>query len=165
MGGNLVSLAFNGRSLPASALRVENERLLVVAELAFSRIIDLKHLSAGDSNPTVLQSGGVRMDPARVITTGGDFLDNSCFHMESEDRSRRSAIVRIPKVSDDVDPGSDQGRRVKVRWRENLARIAEDFDAAISVVNEDVVVDAEVRVVVVFVLASDLNEAPVRKTC
>jgi len=55
----------------------------------------------------------------------------------------------------------DERRRVEVRRREGLARVAEDLDAAVGREQLDVVVDAEVGVVRVLVLAADGDDAPV----
>jgi hypothetical protein len=52
---------------------------------------------------------------------------------------------------------------MEIRRREDVSRIAVDLKVALAVVNDDIVVNKEVRVVVVFVLASDLDEPPVLK--
>jgi hypothetical protein len=52
---------------------------------------------------------------------------------------------------------------VKVRGREDTLGIEVKFPAAIRMFDDDVIVDAEVIIIGIFVLAGDVNDALVRK--
>src|SRR5205085_10378804 len=55
-----------------------------------------------------------------------------------------------------VDVVPDQGRAMKVRRRENVFRVAKDLEVAFAVKDNDIVVDAKVRIVIVVMFAGDL---------
>ena len=72
-----------------------------------------------------------------------------------------SSIVGITKTSNHVDESSRGGCRMKVGGRKDMSRIAKDPGAACSVMNDDIVVDVEIRVVVIFMFSADLDKATV----
>ena len=67
------------------------------------------------------------------------------------------ALSCVPEATDDVDRASMVGRGVKVSRGKDLSRIAEDGESSAAVMNDDIVVDAEVVVIGVLVLAADLD--------
>src|SRR5688572_1475919 len=69
----------------------------------------------------------------------------------------------ISKRSYHEDVVANQRGGVKVRGRKHGFRIAEHVKQSIEPLNDDVVVDAEVGIVVVLVLTSDLHDATIRQ--
>ena len=62
----------------------------------------------------------------------------------------------IPERADQIDEVADQRRSMEVRWRELGFRVSINRYRSVALMNEDVVVDAEVGVVEVLVFAADL---------
>ena len=52
---------------------------------------------------------------------------------------------------------------MKVRRRKNLFGIAVNFESAVAIVNDHIVIDAKIGVVVVFVFASNLDDSAINK--
>ena len=75
-------------------------------------------------------------------------------------RGRVHAIFSVPERTDDPDRPAHQRRGVEVGRREDLAGVRVDLDV-VGVAHDDVVVDAELGVVVVLVLAGDRDASPV----
>src|SRR6202012_2319579 len=63
--------------------------------------------------------------------------------------------------SDEEDRIADQGRTVKIGRRKHAERIEIEFEAPVSALDDDVVVDAEIRIIEIFVFAADVNDATV----
>src|SRR5262249_46624031 len=76
-----------------------------------------------------------------------------------------TARALITQPADDVYRVTEQGGGMEVRGRKDVFGVAEDIDAPIGVVHENVVVDAEVGVAGVFVLTADLNRAAIGEQC
>ena len=104
----------------------------------------------------------VLVQPARLLTVRLQLLDAPGTRVEAEDlRLAEATSAVIPERADDVDEVSDQRRRVEVGGWEYGFRVALDVNRTARLVDEHVVVDAEVRVVAVLVLAANLHDASV----
>jgi hypothetical protein len=103
----------------------------------------------------------VAREPTRRLPRRLDELERQRGEIEATDLRPLLPEVGIAQVADDDDLISDERRRVEVCRREDLARVAEDVDLSVGGKDVDVVVDVEVGVVPVLVLAADRDRAPV----
>ena len=102
-------------------------------------------------------------DPTGHLPVGGTVLDAVARQVEGE--HRRRARMAFPLVSEPPDHDHavpHEGGGVEVRGREEALRIAVNLDGAVEVEDDDVVVDAEIGIVVVLVFAADADHPPVR---
>src|ERR1700687_5210885 len=72
-----------------------------------------------------------------------------------------AASFPIAETADNDDAVARESSGVEVGWWESILRIAVNFDLIVRAEDDDIVVDAEVRVVIVFMLATNANHAPV----
>ena len=101
-------------------------------------------------------------NPSRRFAAHVQPLHLQRVHVQPVDRRLPiTAGPHVPKGADHVDVVAEQGGSVKVRRREHGLRIAVDRNRPVTLVHEDIVVDAEVGVVEVLVLAADLHRAAV----
>lgn len=108
------------------------------------------------------EGGLVAVDPAGVFSGGGDGFDGVGVDVEAVDGGLgRFSVFGVAEVADDVDEVADEGGGVEIGRREGFFGVAVDLEGCVGVVDEDVVVDAEVGVVAVFVFAGDLDDPTV----
>lgn len=107
--------------------------------------------------------------PVLVDPSGGLSTDLNRFHakslrVEAVD-GRFSVLPRaaITQRSDDLDMFADQCRGVEIGRRKDRFRIAKDSNGPVRFMHKDVVVDAKVLVVGIFMLARDLNKTAIRQ--
>jgi len=101
-------------------------------------------------------------DPARRFAAGRHARHSPCCDVQLVDgRGPIRSFSWVTDRSDNDDTVSNERRAMKVgRWEVPL-RIAEDLELAVEMMNDDVVVDAEIRIVTVLMLTSDLNETSI----
>ena len=119
--------------------------------------------AAGDADRRLTHElRAMPVDPAGCHTARGQALDPERANVEAiEGRLAVTTRAEVAQGADHVDRVPDQGRGMEVRrWKDALG-IPEDPDRTVRLVDEDVVVDAEVRVVGVLVLAADLHDTAV----
>src|SRR5262249_46606131 len=106
------------------------------------------------------------VDPTRHLTSGGDGVHRPRFQCQSVNGSEPLLpLFGVTQTADEIDCAFAERRRMEISGRKPLARIAENLEVALAVVDYDVVVNVEVRIVVVLVLACDLDESPVAERC
>src|SRR6188768_1642334 len=83
---------------------------------------------------------------------------------ELEDADLRHAhlsVVRVAEVADDDDAIARQCRAVEIGWRKDVRWVAKDVRSAVRIADDDVIIDVEIRIVEVLVLAGDEHDATV----
>src|SRR5882724_3325082 len=106
----------------------------------------------------------VLVNPSRSLSADLHFVHAKSLRMDAVHGSL-SVLPRtlITQRSHDINMPASQRRTVEIGRREDRFRIAKDMNRPVRLMHKDVVVNAEVRVVEIFVLASDLNNASVRQ--
>src|SRR5260370_33590346 len=86
-------------------------------------------------------------DPARLFSGRFDLLNGERLAMQSIDRRLFiDSLGWITETPDDIDVAADQCCRMEVgRWKD-VFRIAQDIEPAATVMDDYIVVDAEVRI-------------------
>ena len=137
--------------------QVQHETMGVL-KVFFLAIDQITGFSAGDRDFRAgIAMGLVITDPAGIVAAGLDLLDGERAAIEPIDRRFSVAsLLQIPQGPDDIDPVIDKRCGVEIGRRKHLFRIAENLELAVAVVHDGIVVDAEIRIVVVLVLAGDL---------
>ena len=104
------------------------------------------------------------MDPARHVTPGFHRLDGERMDVQAIDgRESRLSLFRISEVSDHIDEVADKRCRVEIGRRKHLAGIGVNLALPPAVMDDHIVVDAEVQIVEILVFPRNFDEAAIRE--
>ena len=113
-----------------------------------------------DRPPAFLQHGLMEVNPSRRLATGCHRCDAEAAEIESHDgRCAGPSLLREAEAANNHDAVAHQSGRVKIRGREDFGRISKNIDPPVRVKDNYIVVDVEIRVVVVLMLTSDQHSA------
>src|SRR5688572_8824690 len=103
-------------------------------------------------------------NPAWVFASCFDRLNSQGVNVQGQSRSESwPSVFYISRRPKKDEPIAEKRRGVKVGRGEVARRISNDVNAVVRMPNHDVVIDVEIRVVEVFVLAGDQDRSTIRK--
>ena len=108
--------------------------------------------------------GRVVREPAWPVASCCNSFDAQAECVELENLGLAGAAqVVISKRPNEQDVATHERCRVKVRRRKHVLRVEEEFPLPTGVLGHDVIVDTEIWIVGILMLAGDVNDTPVRK--
>ena len=107
----------------------------------------------------------VARDPTGIVAACCECREAQAARIEFENLGLANpAQVPVSKAADGDDVVADQRRRVEIRRRKCVPWVEVELQPAVRMLDGDVIVDAEVSVIRVLMLAGDVNGTAVRKT-
>src|SRR5262245_60994761 len=104
------------------------------------------------------------MNPTWLSPTRRDATHRKRVEVEEFDGRRIRFPVRgVAETANDDNAVADRRGGVEIGRRKNVSRIAVDVDAAGGMADNDIIVDVEIRIVRILMLAGDEYGAPVAK--
>src|SRR5271169_1953652 len=86
------------------------------------------------------------------------------FQIENQHWCRpRTSVLWVAESANDNNAVIGKRCGVEIRWRKRLARVSKDVDVSIRVLDYHVVVNEEIRIVVILMFAPDENNPAIRK--
>lgn len=106
----------------------------------------------------------VSVDPTRRFSGCLDFFDFQGIRIQPVNWSL-AILSRFPvtQTSDEVEVSIHQGRRVKIRRGEHFWGIPVNIERSVGMVDDHIVIDTEVRVVMILVFSRDFDDPSVRQ--
>lgn len=133
---------------PEQGAEIKFEGITVLDVLSIRSVLFDK--SVKHSDPRVrYQLGTVSIDPSGGISPSVQTRDAQGVHVQCEHRGGATwrSLVMVAKRTDQVDRSSHEGRSVEVGWRKHRFGIAVYLEPTARIMDKNIVVDAEVRII------------------